>query len=404
MKVRIMKKRILFLISDTGGGHRASAMAIAEAIQFLHPKRYEIVIKDILKNYSPTLFRKMPNAYRWLIGPGRPLWRLMWHMFTQPTLQRHILDNVTLLMKDYMRNYFRIMQPDLVVSVHPLLNQIGFNCIRNIEFSIPFVTVVTDLFNIHSTWIDPRVTRCIVPTETARDQAIRFGMAPEKIAVYGQPVSLKFAQPPEDKLVLRQKMDLDVQRPAILMTGGGEGSGRLLAIAHQIAQTIPHVQLLIVTGRNQSLRKDLEAMTWGVPVHVYGFIKNMHELMYAADLIITKAGPSTISEALIAKLPIILSDFIPPQETSNVNYIERNGVGVFARNPADIARLIDEWTRLGNSPSATFRSNAERMIRPYASLLIAEDLCHLVEYGIGRSKHLRVISGQNADTWFELKF
>lgn len=394
-KDKILKKRILFLISDTGGGHRASAQALAEAIEFLHPEQFDVIVEDIWKNHTPHPFREIPKAYRWVVGPGLPLWRLMWHTMAQPTVQHRILDDIEAVVKDEISAYFRAIRPDLVVSVHPLLNRIGFDCLRDAGFSTPFATVVTDLFTFHPTWIDLRVNRCIVPTEAARSQAIELGMMPDKIAVYGQPVSIKFAQPPGNKVALRQKLGLDLQRPAVLITGGGEGSGRLLAIARQIAQTVPWVQLLIVTGRNQSLRDELEAMTWPVPTHIYGFVENMHELMVVSDLVVTKAGPGTISEALIAGLPIILSDFIPGQETGNVDYIEGNGAGVFIRNPMDIARVVDQWTRPGNQTLAMLRANATRLARPRASLLIAEDLCHLVEPGSGLPGQQRVANAQD---------
>ncbi|MCB0081087.1 MAG: glycosyltransferase [Caldilineaceae bacterium] len=389
-----MSKRILFLISDTGGGHRSSAQAITEAIHFLHPNQYETVIEDVWKNHTPHPFREIPRAYRWVVGPGLPVWKLMWHTMSQPALQRRILEDVKYLVKDDMQAYFRTMRPDMVVSVHPLLNHIGLSCLRDIGYTVPFATVITDLFTFHPTWVDPRVDHCIVPTEAARVQAIELGMAPEKIAVYGQPVSIKFTQPVKDKMTLRNSLGLDAQRPAILLVGGGEGSGPLVAIARQIAQRAPGTQLLVVAGRNHSLRQELETASWAQTphVHIYGFVDNMPDLMHACDLIVTKAGPGTISEALIAHLPIILFDFIPGQETGNVDYVERNGVGVLAQSPQEIARIVASWTRPGTNKLAQFRANAERLARPRASLLIAEDLCHLVEHGIGLS---RVATGQS---------
>lgn len=377
------RRRILFLISDTGGGHRSAAQALAEAIHFLHPQRYEVIIEDIWKHHTPHPIRQLPNAYRWLVGPGLPLWRLMWRMVAHPIPQHHMLDHIRLIVRSRVSSFFRTVQPDLVVSVHPLLNRIGFDCLRGAGLFVPFVTVVTDLCTLHPTWVDPRVTRCIVPTECARACAIRFGMALRKIEVYGQPVSIKFAHLREgwlgDKLARRQQLGLEIRRPTVLLTSGGEGDDRLLAVARQIAQRVPRVQLLIVTGRNRILYRELEAMTWAVPVRIYGFVENMHELMHAADLIVTRAGPSTISEALVAGLPIILSGFIPGQETGNVSFVERHGAGVFARSPAHIAHVVDQWTRPDSGVLVRFAMNATNLARPRASLLIAEDLCHLLE-------------------------
>ncbi|MEZ4620880.1 MAG: glycosyltransferase [Caldilineaceae bacterium] len=383
------------MISDTGGGHRASAQAIAEAIHFLHPERYEILIEDLWKNHTPHPFRKMPSTYRWMTGPGLPLWKLMWTTLAQPTLQQYILDDVEALVRDDIVTYFRAVRPDIVISVHPLLNRIGLDCLRATRATVPFVTVVTDLVTFHPTWVDPRVSRCLVPTESARAQAIALGMAPEKLAVYGQPVSLKFAQPVADKQTLREKLGLDRDRPTILLIGGGEGSGQMRAIARAIATEARHTQMLIVTGRNQSLRKELDAVRWEIPTQVYGFVDNMPELMHAADLIVTKAGPGTISEALIAGLPLILSDYIPGQETGNVHFVESNGVGRYANRPEEIVGWVRAWTQPGNPFLATMARNAAILARPRASLLIAEDLCYLLEHGSARTVPLPAADTNN---------
>ncbi len=377
-----MKKRILFLISDTGGGHRASAQAIAEAIRFLHPAHYELIIEDLWKNHTPRPFCTLPNTYRWITGPGLPLWKLLWATLAQPTLQHRILDDIGFLVRATIMAYYRAIRPDLIVSIHPLLNQIGLDALHAAHLDIPFVTVITDLATFHPTWIDPRVSRCIVPTEAARSRAIALGMAPEKLAVYGQPVSLKFAQPVANQALLRQTLGLAGARPTVLLIGGGEGSGQIFAIARAIAQRAPESQLMIVTGRNEALRAALDAIHWEIPTQIYGFVDTMPALMHAADLLVTKAGPGTISEALIAGLPMILSDYIPGQETGNVDFVERNGVGRYVNDPAAIAELVQEWSRRGNPALATMARNAARLARPRASLLIAEDLCYMVEHGL----------------------
>lgn len=377
-----MQKRILFLISDTGGGHRAAAQAIAEAIHFLHPKRYELIIEDLWKNHTPRPFRTLPNTYRWMTGPGLPLWKLLWATLAQPTLQQRILDDIGFLVRADIIAYYRALRPDLIVSVHPLLNHIGLDCLRAANLAIPFVTVVTDLITFHPTWIDPRVTRCIVPTEAARQRAITLGMAPEKLAVYGQPVSLKFAQPLVDKAQLRHKLGLASERPTVLLAGGGEGGGQISEIARAIAQQATQTQLLIVTGRNAALRQELSALAWEIPTHIYGFVDNMVELMQAADMLVTKAGPGTISEALITGLPMILSGYIPGQETGNVQFVEENGVGLYVTEPAEIAKLVEAWSTRAKAALATMARNAARLARPRAALLIAEDLCYTLEHGL----------------------
>jgi 1,2-diacylglycerol 3-beta-galactosyltransferase len=246
-----------------------------------------------------------------------------------------------------------------------------------LNLDIPFVTVVTDMVSIHPLWICPEVTRCIVPTEIAKVWAIKFGMPAEKVEVCGQPVSLKFAQISGDKQAIRRKLGLDLNRPAVMVMGGGEGFGRIFEIARAVAQTVPQSQLLIVSGRNKGLKARLEAVAWEIPTCVYGFVHNMPELMRAADILITKAGPGTINEAFTVGLPPLICGFIPGQEKGNVAYVEEHQAGVYAETPQEIARLVRDWLDPSNHTLQRMAHNAARLARPDAALAIASRLCNV---------------------------
>jgi 1,2-diacylglycerol 3-beta-galactosyltransferase len=373
-----MTKRILFLMSDTGGGHRASARAIEEAIHFLYPNAYHTLIEDVWKGYTPWPINKLPNTYPWLTGPGLPLWRLMWSGSARIPAYKFLFPTISPVLERKMLRYLRAANPDIVVSVHPFMNHLGLKMLNRAGLDIPFVTVVTDMVTIHPLWICPRVTRCLVPTEDARMLALRYGMPSRKVAVCGQPVSLKFANMPQDKTSLRQKLGLDLNRPAVLIVGGGEGFGRVYDIARTIAQTAAQPQLLVVCGRNQALQQKSRATPWEIPTHIYGFVDNMHELMAAADVLVTKAGPGTISEALIAGLPLIISGYIPGQEEGNVVYVQKNQAGVYAGTPTEIAALVREWLNPHSPVLPDMARNAARLARPNASLTIAANICELI--------------------------
>lgn len=373
-----MKKRILFLMSDTGGGHRAAAQAIDEAIQYLYPNRYDTFIDDILKGSTPWPINKIPHSYPWLTGPGLPVWRLIWLVTAHFQVYKIVFPLLSPLLKPEIISYLVTIKPDIVVSVHPLLNHLGLRWINQAKLDIPFVTVVTDMVTIHPLWICPRVTRCLVPTNAAREVAIKFGMSPERVNVCGQPVGLKFATLSVDKTTLRRRLGLDLERRTVMIMGGGEGSGRIFDIARAIAQTVPQVQLLIVAGRNKSLQKRLGAVSWEIPSQIYGFVDNMPELMGAADILITKAGPGTISEAFIAGLPLLIFRFLPEQERGNVTYVQEHRAGAYAETPQEIARLVLEWISPANNTLQEMAHNAARLARPQASLAIATKVCDLI--------------------------
>lgn len=368
-------KKILFLISDTGGGHRAAARAIEEAIEYLHPGQYESIIVDVWKEHMVWPIRLVPDTYAWITGPGRLLWALLWKVSSYHRMQRLLFDCCTPLVKDSVARYISNQQPDLAVSVHPLMNHLGVIWLETAGLRIPLITVVTDMVSFHPSWICPEVDHCIVPTREAWQRAVRYGMPKEKLAVHGQPVGLKFARFSGDKQASKRRLGIDPLRPAILMVGGGEGQGQMYRIARRIAASIDQGQLLIVAGRNRRLQQRLEQVNWEIPTRVFGFVDNMPELMAAADLLITKAGPGTISEAFISGLPLLLNDFIPGQEAGNVLYVLDNGAGAYAPRTRDIIAIIRDWMAGGSQVVQELARNASGLARPNASLDIATDIC-----------------------------
>lgn len=364
-------------MSDTGGGHRAAAHAIEEAIQYLYPNMFDILIEDIWRGHTPWPINKIPNSYAWLTGPGLLVWKFMWSSSALLKAHKLILPSISPVLERKAVRYLKLVRPDIVVSVHPFMNHLGLKWLKGAELDIPFVTVVTDMVTIHPLWICPKVTRCLVSTEAARDYAIKGGMAPGQVEICGQPIGLQFTKIIKDKKSVRQKLGLDLNRPAVMIMGGGEGFGRVYDIARAVAGSVPQAQLLIISGRNKPLKAQLEAANWEIPTRIYGFVDNVPELMGAADVLITKAGPGTISEAFVAGLPIIVFGYIPWQEWGNVTYVQEHRAGAYSQTPQEIAELVVRWLDPENDLLQKMVVNANKLGRPNASLLIAEKICSL---------------------------
>jgi 1,2-diacylglycerol 3-beta-galactosyltransferase len=358
-----MSKKILILMSDTGGGHRASAEAISEAMAHLYGDTISVRIVDAWKNHSPWPINRIGDSYPWLVSNGLWLWNMLWHT-----------DNK-------MSKMYRAERPDLVVTVHPIINPVASRVLRKmLKSDIPYAIVVTDLVRAHPAWFCCDADYYIVPTEAAYERALRYGVPPERVEVVGQPVGLKFAAGMGEKLYLRGVLHLDLERPAVLVIGGGEGMGPVYEIARAIASNVPTAQLIIVAGRNAALKEKLEATRWEIPTRIYGFVTNMPELMGASDLLVTKAGPGTLSEAFIAGLPVVISSFIPGQEEGNVDYTLEHHAGVYASDPDEIGHLIRDWLRPGGETLNQMAANAAGLARPEAALVIAQRLHHLLTH------------------------
>ena len=151
--------------------------------------------------------------------------------------------------------------------------------------------------------------------------------------------------------------------------------GPLGRMARAIDESGLDVGLAIVCGRNQKLQSALQAQTWDNPTFIYGFTREMPEFMRAADVIVTKAGPGTIAEALNAHLPIILYAKIPGQEDGNVTFVESEGVGVWAPKPQMVVRTLTRWISRPAERELII-ANARRIARPDAARHIAQVIGH----------------------------
>ncbi len=365
-----MRPHILFLFSDTGGGHRSAAEAIIEALALEFGDRLTTEMVDIFKDLAPRPFNHMPSWYPHMMRFPQ-LWGLGYRLSNGYHRTTLISTSAWPYIRRSLPNLIREHPSDLIVSVHPisntpLLQAIGKN-------RPPFITMVTDMVSTHAFWYDRRADLCLVPTEGARNSALRCKLDPQKVMVVGLPVASRFCQPVGDKATLRQELGWPQQLPMVLLVGGGEGMGPLEKNALAIAEAGLNIGLAIITGRNQKLRSRLESRTWPVPTFVYGFVRNMPEMMQAADVLVTKAGPGTITEALNAGLPMILYSRLPGQEEGNVSYITQEGAGVWAPDPDKIVRSLREWI---NNPKSRLNAvkKCRALARPNAAHTIARIL------------------------------
>ena len=369
------KKKIEILMASTGGGHRSAAEAIAEG--FAHTYDDCLVeIVDIWSDHMPYPLNRVGRLYGKLVKYG--LWEAVWDASNDPKRIACALNTMWPFVSEAMEEFFSLTKPDAVVCVHPLFNHFATWSLKEMNIRVPFVTVVTDLVTTHPGWICPAADLCLVPTEMSRSYVVEGGVAPDKVRVTGLPVSLKFYGQTLTKPEAQGSLGLQPDLPIVLLVGGGEGMGPLYKVARKIACARPRGQLLIVAGRNERLQERLRQVDWEIPTRVFGFVTDMPRFMTAADVIVTKAGPSTISEAMISGLPIILSGFIPGQEEGNVEYVVKSGAGLLAHDSRVIADLLIDWLQPSNQTRLEMARNAQAQGRPRAALDIATEIYNLL--------------------------
>ena len=332
--------RILFAISDTGGGHRSGALAIKAAVELLAGEQVECQIVDILASSGIPVVKDAPGLYSDL----STRWLPAYDFFFQLTNGRRRVDALTgLVYLGAHRNILRVLEevrPTLVVSVHPLVSRFIGHTRRIYRLSFRFVTVVTDLVSLHASWADLGAELCIAPTDEAFDRLRHEGMPEHKLAHAGFPVHPKFTHYAGSQADTRTALGLAQAPFTVLLTSGGVGAGNMGQIVRELRDAYPQLQQLVVTGRNTALRDELDAHGFGPLVRVYGFVDNMEQLMAASDIVITKAGPGTLMEALVMRRPVIVTQAVGMQERGNIDFVLNHELGAFCPTPDRIVPAV----------------------------------------------------------------
>ncbi|HET9920276.1 MAG TPA: glycosyltransferase, partial [Ktedonobacteraceae bacterium] len=404
------QRTILFLIADTGAGHRSAANAIRNAITLIAQKEqetwrqdhqqgrqeeqnqqaagsektgeeassaaapsYRIEIVDVFEEYSRFPLREAVKLYGPTIRYNPRLYGRFFHISNKERRVQAARTVAEPLVHNGLLRLITTVKPDVIVSIHPMLNHVTINAIRDLGLHIPFLTVVTDLVSVHHAWFAPGADAYIVPTEAAKQIYLARGLDPQRVHLLGMPIDPKFTHPTASREELRKKFELEPGLPVVLLVGGGEGSGGLQTSVRAISHARLPAQLLVVTGRNRRLYAHLQRTRslLRVPARIFGFVNNMPELMRASDVLITKAGPGTISEAMACGLPMILSSYVPGQEEGNVDYVVQNNVGVLAEDPLALVNELRKLVKPGSTILKRRLQNAQRISRPAASLDIA---------------------------------
>lgn len=274
------------------------------------------------------------------------------------------------LIRPKLKGVLNAIRPDVIVSVFPALGYTIQRAVQELGWHTPLGIVVADLVSIHQAWRCPNATWYAVPTDEARNSFASAGIDPGSIHVFGLPLRRAFLRQPPDRFGLRRELGLPMGKSVVLVTGGGEGTGELEDMVDALLASHLPYHLVVVTGRNERLRRSLVRKTQGLPCWVLGYVTNMARWMWASDVIVTKAGPSTIVEAVHCGLPMVLTGAIPGQEEGNVSFVLSNGLGVMATEPRDVVPSV---AKLLTAPTlvAEIRSAMQRIRRPQAALEIA---------------------------------
>ncbi|SDT11580.1 processive 1,2-diacylglycerol beta-glucosyltransferase [Paenibacillaceae bacterium GAS479] len=355
------QQRILVLTGTLGEGHNQAARAIAEAAAGAAPDA-EVRVVDYMKWTHP----KLHSVSRFCYMQGIKGLPLVYGYLYRATREENRLSSLFKQLRTFrtqrMLQLLEELQPTVVVSTFPAAAAAMSYLKQNWLTRVPSVTVLTD-YARHSYWIHPGTDRYIVGAEPLRQALIAQGVSPGRVVATGIPVRSQFGKA-YDRKALCHKHGLDESLPSILVMGGGDGLiGRSIMRLLEESSVLPRAQFIIVCGHNDRLRRQLQERLAGIEGHhrvlLTGYVPYVHELMAAADVMVTKPGGLTVSEALSQELPMILFKPIPGQEQENSAYLAGLGAALEAGSRNELLERLRQ-VLAHSSLRARLRRNAAR--------------------------------------------
>src|SRR5215831_10836092 len=354
--------KLLILSSDTGEGHNSAAAAIESAAR---SAGLQAKIRKPLEE-STTVNRSLAQVYNTLLT-HRPQWmgRYFRLIDTVRPNEREVLYSKV---SKYIGRFIESEEPDIILSVHPMLNHFIQRYIKEERLGVPCYTFLTDPFPpFWRGWASPYVDRYFVPTDEALQALTASGIPAWRIERIPMPVRQQFLSTrTTDVQALRAALSLD-DSGIILVKGGARGGGPILKVYRSIRKAAPDANILVICGRNNRLRWRIERMQ-DPRTRTFGFLDDVHRYIAAADLVVTKPGALSAYEALASGVPVLFTSLgcLMPQESGLFNAAHHYDFGFAAKTLAELEGIIQkgpvEWDRKRRSISDFYRSSSADLL------------------------------------------
>ena len=360
-------KRVLFLTTYVGAGHKRASEAIRVVLGAISRKPFKTQTDTYSDYFLPFAEKISAKAYVKTIQLMRQVLKYVYtHQkkeFNRKPARRFLSIR---LIKKYEKA-IRSFNPDAIVCTQALSSRFTSILKENGRISAPLIAVVTD-FDVHPYWFNKRIDKFIVPTDEIKKEFIAQGIAAEKVYTFGIPIHPRFSKR-RNKSALKKKLGLKEDIPVILVMGGGWGLGPIKKAVLHLNEAEINLQLIVVAGKNRMLKKKLDKISskLKIPIKTYGYVNNVDELMEVSDIAVTKPGGLIASELLAKGLPAVLLDVIPGQEEANGEYLISKGAACRVERIDQLKDVIQSLLR-NAAELDQMRRRAKAAAKPHAAV------------------------------------
>jgi UDP-N-acetylglucosamine:LPS N-acetylglucosamine transferase len=362
-----MKKSILILTAGFGEGHNSAARGVRDGLARVAPNQTDVELRDLFAEAYGPINEFVRRSYLALVNSAPRAWGIVYRWLDRKTDYDTEFRRLTRL-KSHFVPLLAHFRPDMVVCSFPAYANV-LQEILGPERHCKCVVVVTDSITINASWYRSPADYFLVANEQSAFVLRSAGVAPEKIKIFGFPVSPKFADFTNDR---QSPSSNSKPRVLYMIHAATRGAPELVGLLAKL-----DVELTVTIGHADKLRPAIEAAVDGRAANIVGWTNELPRMLHGSHLLIGKAGGATVQETIAAGCPMIINHVVAGQEEGNARLIVESNSGVIALSPREVVAQIERAFANDAKQWREWASNISKLSRPRAALDIAEFLMSL---------------------------
>lgn len=360
--------KVLILSCNTGGGHNSAAHAIAEAMAWHGGEAY---VMDYLTLAGEEVSRLVGDGYVHIVKKTPLLFGMTYKlgMVVSKITRKSLVYYVNGRMAKYLNKYLKDNPVDVLIMPHIYPSE-TIAYMKHKGMKLPLTVAVMTDYTCIPFWEETDADYYIIPHESLTDVFVKRGLPKEKLIPLGIPVS-RICRREISKEDAREKLGLSAEKKYILAAGGSMGAGNMSRLVECLLKSTEDEELIVICGSNKKVEKHLKK-TFGSEkrLTILGYTNQMSLYMKACDILFTKPGGLTSTEAAVSGIPIIHTEPIPGCETANRKFFGKYGMSVSGTTvkgqvQAGLRILYDE------KEASKMKENQQKNINKMA----ADDIC-----------------------------
>jgi UDP-N-acetylglucosamine:LPS N-acetylglucosamine transferase len=332
--------KVTLLYGKSGGGHLSLARATAQALNRHFPGKYVFQLFDPMPAVAASTYKRLSSQMQ-------KLWKFSYELTNTTQFSSFLHDITSLTTTDKLVAHIKKFKPDIVITNYPFVTTEMHSALKKAGSHAKTAVLFADPFTPHESWFNyTDADLYLSSTREVAELAADHGIPTEKIQVVGWPTRSEFLMGPQDKKAARENLGLNPEKFTVFIGGAGQGGGKIFDVCEAVLtrrNLVKSCQVIVNPGVNPGLTYKIMKLAQILPqfFYVIPLAHNMHTLLSASDIVVGKAGPNFLFEAIHTLRPILATGCLPGQEEGNLAFIKKAGIGWVQENPAKAASLME---------------------------------------------------------------